>query len=149
MIYHFCLLYSRVPILMDFTAKPVLCNKSYLNVFASQHNSLFLFIPDFPFVNFRYSIDRNTDLERFFNIEAASGVISTAKPLDREMNAVHNITILAIESRESCPFFIFFSFFTLKTKQTHSAGYKERSVKSTRESSSYAFLLLFSLLQRS
>ncbi len=48
----------------------------------------------------RYSIDRNTDLERFFNIEATTGVISTAKPLDREANAVHNITILAIESCE-------------------------------------------------
>lgn len=48
----------------------------------------------------RYSIDRNTDLERFFNIESTTGVISTAKPLDREANAVHNITILAIESCE-------------------------------------------------
>lgn len=55
-------------------------------------NSLKLFY--FP----RYSIDRNTDLERFFNIESTTGVISTAKPLDREANAVHNITILAIES---------------------------------------------------
>ncbi|XP_058274995.1 cadherin-7a [Hemibagrus wyckioides] len=54
--------------------------------------------PDSTNSPIRYSIDRNTDLERFFNIEAASGVISTAKPLDREMNAVHNITILAIES---------------------------------------------------
>lgn len=48
----------------------------------------------------RYSIDRNTDLERFFNIDALSGVISTAKPLDREVNSVHNLTILAIETRE-------------------------------------------------
>ncbi|GAA6070075.1 cadherin-7a isoform X1, partial [Tachysurus ichikawai] len=54
--------------------------------------------PDSTNSPIRYSIDRNTDLERFFNIEAASGVISTAKPLDRETNAVHNITILAIES---------------------------------------------------
>ncbi|KAK3513931.1 hypothetical protein QTP70_032824 [Hemibagrus guttatus] len=60
--------------------------------------------PDSTNSPIRYSIDRNTDLERFFNIEAASGVISTAKPLDREMNAVHNITILAIESRESSTF---------------------------------------------
>lgn len=51
----------------------------------------------------RYSIDRNTDLERFFNIDALSGVISTAKPLDREVNSVHNLTILAIETRESQP----------------------------------------------
>uniref|UniRef100_A0A673FGQ5 Cadherin-7-like n=1 Tax=Sinocyclocheilus rhinocerous TaxID=307959 RepID=A0A673FGQ5_9TELE len=54
--------------------------------------------PDSTNSPIRYSIDRNTDLERFFNIEATTGVISTAKPLDREANAVHNITILAIES---------------------------------------------------
>ncbi|KAM4705655.1 cadherin-7 [Rhinophrynus dorsalis] len=47
----------------------------------------------------RYSIDRNTDLERFFNIDANSGLITIAKPLDRETNAVHNITVLAIESQ--------------------------------------------------
>ncbi|XP_075936769.1 cadherin-7-like isoform X3 [Anarhichas minor] len=47
----------------------------------------------------RYSIDRNTDLERFFNVDALSGVITTAKPLDREANLVHNLTIFAIESR--------------------------------------------------
>ncbi|XP_063779469.1 cadherin-7 [Pseudophryne corroboree] len=47
----------------------------------------------------RYSIDRNTDLERYFNIDATSGLITIAKPLDRETNAVHNITVLAIESQ--------------------------------------------------
>ncbi|XP_066508066.1 cadherin-7-like isoform X2 [Hoplias malabaricus] len=61
--------------------------------------------PDSTNSPIRYSIDRNTDLERFFNIEATSGVISTAKALDREVNAVHNITILAIESRESTVYF--------------------------------------------
>ncbi|ROL44639.1 Cadherin-7 [Anabarilius grahami] len=54
--------------------------------------------PDSTNSPIRYSIDRNTDLERFFNIESTTGVISTAKPLDREANAVHNITILATES---------------------------------------------------
>ncbi|KAI2667590.1 Cadherin-7 [Labeo rohita] len=54
--------------------------------------------PDSTNSPIKYSIDRNTDLERFFNIESTTGVISTAKPLDREANAVHNITILAIES---------------------------------------------------
>lgn len=49
---------------------------------------------------FRYSIDRNTDLERFFNVDALSGVISTAKTLDREANSVHNLTIFGIESRK-------------------------------------------------
>ncbi|XP_068566231.1 cadherin-7-like [Cebidichthys violaceus] len=48
----------------------------------------------------RYSIDRNTDLERFFNVDALSGVISTAKPLDREANLIHNLTIFAIESQD-------------------------------------------------
>lgn len=48
----------------------------------------------------RYSIDRNTDLERYFNIDANTGVITTAKTLDRETNAVHNITVLAMESRK-------------------------------------------------
>ncbi|XP_068093215.1 cadherin-7 isoform X2 [Hyperolius riggenbachi] len=47
----------------------------------------------------RYSIDRNTDLERYFNIDANTGVITIAKPLDREANAIHNITVLAIESQ--------------------------------------------------
>ncbi|KAI4885706.1 hypothetical protein NFI96_004766 [Prochilodus magdalenae] len=46
----------------------------------------------------RYSIDRNTDLERYFNVNATSGVISTAKLLDREVNSVHNITIIAMEN---------------------------------------------------
>uniref|UniRef100_A0AAQ6IQ36 Cadherin domain-containing protein n=1 Tax=Anabas testudineus TaxID=64144 RepID=A0AAQ6IQ36_ANATE len=54
--------------------------------------------PDTSNSAIRYSIDRNTDLERFFNVDALSGVISTAKPLDREANSIHNLTIFAIES---------------------------------------------------
>uniref|UniRef100_A0A6Q2XJS5 Cadherin domain-containing protein n=1 Tax=Esox lucius TaxID=8010 RepID=A0A6Q2XJS5_ESOLU len=54
--------------------------------------------PDSTNSPIRYSIDRNTDLERFFNIDAASGIITNAKSLDREVNAVHNITIFATES---------------------------------------------------
>uniref|UniRef100_A0A665X8Y8 Cadherin domain-containing protein n=1 Tax=Echeneis naucrates TaxID=173247 RepID=A0A665X8Y8_ECHNA len=53
--------------------------------------------PDTSSSAIRYSIDRNTDLERYFNVDALSGVISTAKPLDREANSVHNLTIFAIE----------------------------------------------------
>ncbi|XP_061522030.1 cadherin-7-like isoform X1 [Phycodurus eques] len=56
--------------------------------------------PDTSNNGIRYSIDRNTDMERFFNVDALSGVISTAKPLDREANSVHNLTILAIESQD-------------------------------------------------
>uniref|UniRef100_A0A4W5PLV3 Cadherin 7 n=1 Tax=Hucho hucho TaxID=62062 RepID=A0A4W5PLV3_9TELE len=59
--------------------------------------------PDSSNSAIRYSIDRNTDLERFFNVDALSGVISTAKPLDREVNSVHNLTILAMESRKKDP----------------------------------------------
>ncbi|XP_067886875.1 cadherin-7-like isoform X1 [Heterodontus francisci] len=47
----------------------------------------------------RYSIDRNTDLERFFNIDANTGVITIAKSLDRETSEEHNITVLAMESQ--------------------------------------------------
>ncbi|KAM4688587.1 cadherin-7 [Discoglossus pictus] len=57
--------------------------------------------PDISDSPVRYSIDRNTDLERFFNIDANSGLITIAKPLDRETNAVHNITVLAIESQNT------------------------------------------------
>ncbi|XP_077480679.1 cadherin-7 [Stigmatopora argus] len=56
--------------------------------------------PDTSNNGIRYSIDRNTDMERFFNVDALSGVISTAKPLDREANSVHNLTILGIESQD-------------------------------------------------
>ncbi|XP_053714424.1 cadherin-7a isoform X1 [Synchiropus splendidus] len=56
--------------------------------------------PDNSNSGIRYSIDRNTDLERFFNVDALSGVISTAKPLDREANSVHNLTILGIENQD-------------------------------------------------
>ncbi|KAL2085992.1 hypothetical protein ACEWY4_019312 [Coilia grayii] len=56
--------------------------------------------PDLTKSGIRYSIDRNTDLERFFNVDATSGDISTAKPLDREVNSVHNITIFAMESQD-------------------------------------------------
>ncbi|XP_056306388.1 cadherin-7 [Danio aesculapii] len=45
-----------------------------------------------------YSIDRNTDLERFFDVDVVSGVVSTAKPLDREAESLHNITIIASEN---------------------------------------------------
>ncbi|KAK0132679.1 Cadherin-7 [Merluccius polli] len=46
----------------------------------------------------RYSIDRNTDLERYFHIDGTSGVLRTARPLDRELVSLHNITVMASES---------------------------------------------------
>uniref|UniRef100_A0A4W4FLZ2 Cadherin domain-containing protein n=1 Tax=Electrophorus electricus TaxID=8005 RepID=A0A4W4FLZ2_ELEEL len=56
--------------------------------------------PDSANSSIRYSIDRNTDLERYFNVDSLLGVITTAKALDREVNSVHNITIFAIESQD-------------------------------------------------
>ncbi|XP_045907166.1 cadherin-7-like [Micropterus dolomieu] len=46
----------------------------------------------------RYSIDRKSDVERFFNIDSSSGVIRTARRLDRETIALHNISVLATDS---------------------------------------------------
>lgn len=45
----------------------------------------------------RFSIDRHTDLERQFNINADDGKITLATPLDRELSVWHNITIIATE----------------------------------------------------
>ncbi|XP_053902216.1 cadherin-22 isoform X2 [Malaclemys terrapin pileata] len=46
----------------------------------------------------RYAIDRNTDLERIFDIDANTGAIVTGKVLDRETAGWHNITVLAMEA---------------------------------------------------
>lgn len=53
----------------------------------------------------RYAIDRSTDTERIFDIDANTGAIVTGKVLDRETAGWHNITILAMEAgeqRSSC-----------------------------------------------
>uniref|UniRef100_A0A6Q2XSF6 Cadherin domain-containing protein n=1 Tax=Esox lucius TaxID=8010 RepID=A0A6Q2XSF6_ESOLU len=47
----------------------------------------------------RYFIDRHTDLERQFNINVDDGEITLAKPLDRETDLWHNITVTATEVR--------------------------------------------------
>nr|XP_023857898.1 cadherin-8 [Salvelinus alpinus] len=47
----------------------------------------------------RYFIDRHTDLERQFNINVDDGKITLAKPLDRETDVWHNITVTATEIR--------------------------------------------------
>nr|XP_048676200.1 cadherin-22 isoform X2 [Caretta caretta] len=46
----------------------------------------------------RYAIDRNTDLERIFDIDANTGAVVTGKVLDRETAGWHNITVLAMEA---------------------------------------------------
>ncbi|XP_074014052.1 cadherin-8 isoform X1 [Numenius arquata] len=55
--------------------------------------------PDASSSPIRFSIDRHTDLERQFNINAEDGKITLATPLDRETNTWHNITIVATETR--------------------------------------------------
>uniref|UniRef100_A0A8C2Q0R7 Cadherin 8 n=1 Tax=Cyprinus carpio TaxID=7962 RepID=A0A8C2Q0R7_CYPCA len=55
----------------------------------------------------RYFIDRHTDLERQFNINVDDGKITLAKPLDRETDMWHNITVTATEVRKyKFPFFL-------------------------------------------
>uniref|UniRef100_UPI00358E79AE cadherin-7-like n=1 Tax=Myxine glutinosa TaxID=7769 RepID=UPI00358E79AE len=49
----------------------------------------------------RYAIDRNTDLQRVFNIDHSTGNVVLAKTLDRENQEWHNISVLAIQSDNS------------------------------------------------
>lgn len=49
----------------------------------------------------RYSLDSGSNLERYFHVDSGTGVITTAQPLDRETVAVHNITVVATQRRES------------------------------------------------
>ncbi|XP_078508042.1 cadherin-22 [Lissotriton helveticus] len=46
----------------------------------------------------RYAIDRSSDVERIFDINASTGAITTGKTLDRETTGWHNITVLAQEA---------------------------------------------------
>ncbi|XP_058485128.1 cadherin-8 isoform X2 [Solea solea] len=55
--------------------------------------------PDYTGSPVRYFIDRHTDLERQFNINVDDGKITLAKPLDRETDMWHNITVTATEVR--------------------------------------------------
>ncbi|XP_029059375.1 cadherin-8 isoform X1 [Lagenorhynchus albirostris] len=55
--------------------------------------------PDITSSPIRFSIDRHTDLERQFNVNADDGKITLATPLDRELSVWHNITIIATEIR--------------------------------------------------
>ncbi|KAG5839484.1 hypothetical protein ANANG_G00205480 [Anguilla anguilla] len=53
--------------------------------------------PDSATSLIRYFIDRHTDLERQFNVDVDDGRITLAKPLDRETDMWHNITVTATE----------------------------------------------------
>ncbi|XP_040185129.1 cadherin-8 [Rana temporaria] len=55
--------------------------------------------PDSSASAIRFSIDRHTDLDRQFNINADDGKITLATALDREISMWHNITVVATETR--------------------------------------------------
>ncbi|OCT82310.1 cadherin-8 [Xenopus laevis] len=55
--------------------------------------------PDASSSPIRFSIDRHTDLDHQFNINADDGKIKLATELDRETNMWHNITVVATEAR--------------------------------------------------
>uniref|UniRef100_A0A8C5R808 Cadherin 8 n=1 Tax=Leptobrachium leishanense TaxID=445787 RepID=A0A8C5R808_9ANUR len=55
--------------------------------------------PDVSSSPIRFSIDRHTDLDRQFNINADDGKITLATALDRETSMWHNITVVATETR--------------------------------------------------
>ncbi|XP_035770841.1 cadherin-7-like [Neolamprologus brichardi] len=57
--------------------------------------------PDASNCPIRYAIDRKSDVENYFDIDRQSGVIRTSRRLDRELSALHNITVLATESCKS------------------------------------------------
>uniref|UniRef100_A0A673GX61 Cadherin-10 n=1 Tax=Sinocyclocheilus rhinocerous TaxID=307959 RepID=A0A673GX61_9TELE len=48
-------------------------------------------------LNYRYSIDRHTDVDRIFDVYAGNGSIFLQRPLDREELAWHNISVIATE----------------------------------------------------
>uniref|UniRef100_A0A671STC9 Cadherin-22 n=1 Tax=Sinocyclocheilus anshuiensis TaxID=1608454 RepID=A0A671STC9_9TELE len=54
--------------------------------------------PDMDNVPVRFSIDRSTDQEQIFNIDAVTGAITLGKILDRETAGWHNITVTAVEA---------------------------------------------------
>ncbi|KAI1889890.1 hypothetical protein AGOR_G00167570 [Albula goreensis] len=53
--------------------------------------------PDSKGSRVKYFIDRHTDLDRQFDINVEDGKITLAKPLDRETEMWHNITVTATE----------------------------------------------------
>lgn len=56
-----------------------------------RHKQTWIFCPD------RYMIPRYTDIEQFFNINSEDGMIVTTRPLDRETQPWHNISVSATE----------------------------------------------------
>ncbi|XP_069507460.1 cadherin-22 [Ambystoma mexicanum] len=54
--------------------------------------------PDVANKPVRYAIDRSSDLEGIFDINASTGAITTGKTLDRETTGWHNLTVVAQEA---------------------------------------------------
>ncbi|KAM3928467.1 cadherin-9-like isoform 2-T2 [Leptodactylus fuscus] len=55
--------------------------------------------PDSVKSSVKYSINRNTDMERIFNVYSGNGSLTLAKTLDREMTPWQNITLVATETK--------------------------------------------------
>uniref|UniRef100_H3CTF5 Cadherin-20 n=1 Tax=Tetraodon nigroviridis TaxID=99883 RepID=H3CTF5_TETNG len=53
--------------------------------------------PDSANNTVRYSIERTSDLDKYFYIDITSGALMTVRTLDREEMSWHNITVLAME----------------------------------------------------
>uniref|UniRef100_A0A8C5A7S4 Cadherin domain-containing protein n=1 Tax=Gadus morhua TaxID=8049 RepID=A0A8C5A7S4_GADMO len=51
----------------------------------------------------RYMIPRYTDVEQFFSVNSEDGMITTTRPLDREAQAWHNISVAAAEIGTNTP----------------------------------------------
>ncbi|CAL8258162.1 unnamed protein product [Arctogadus glacialis] len=51
----------------------------------------------------RYMIPRYTDVEQFFSVNSEDGMITTTRPLDREAQAWHNISVAAAEIDDYIP----------------------------------------------
>ncbi|XP_012988613.2 cadherin-7 isoform X2 [Esox lucius] len=49
----------------------------------------------------RYSIDKSSDIRKAFKIDPNNGTVTIAKPLDREEEAWHNLTITAKETKQN------------------------------------------------
>ncbi|XP_056376941.1 cadherin-9 [Hyla sarda] len=54
--------------------------------------------PDSAKSSVKYSIDRNTDLERTFSVNSGNGSLTLEKTLDREMTPWKNVTLVASET---------------------------------------------------
>ncbi|XP_036390689.1 cadherin-8-like isoform X1 [Megalops cyprinoides] len=97
---------ATVKIAVDDSDEPPVFSKSSYLLQVHENESINTVIgqvvardPDATASLIRYFIDRHTDLERQFNVNVDDGRITLAKPLDRETDMWHNITVTAAEVR--------------------------------------------------